>query len=161
VQASPEQVGRSGRLPSLCSGCAPQGAARLTDVLLLELSSQVTLDEGRLAHTTITHQHQLANAGNAQAVCLLGLAVLGLKAGGNGCAGRAMRRGRLERRDHSHLCRGADGESNTADSRRAALAPFAGAWGKGRPKSPERAGDQEERPLLLKSRTAPRRTRGP
>ena len=114
MQASPEQVGRSGRLPSLCSGCAPQGAARLTDVLLLELSSQVTLDEGRLAHTTITHQHQLANAGNAQAVCLLGLAVLGLKAGGNGCAGRAMRRGRLERRDHSHLCRGADGESNTA-----------------------------------------------
>ena len=36
-------------------------------------------------------------------MCLLGLAVLGLKAGGDGCAGRAMRRGRLERRDHSHL----------------------------------------------------------
>ena len=113
MQAGPERVGRSGRLPSLCSGCAPQGAARLTDVLLLELSSQVTLDEGRLAHTTITHQHQLANAGNAQAVCLLGLAVLGLKAGGNGCARRAMRRGRLERRDHSHLCRGADGVYTT------------------------------------------------
>ena len=82
VQASPER--RSGRLPSLCSGCAPQGAARLTDVLLLELSSQVTLDEGRLAHTTITNQHQLANAGNAQG----GVPARPSRAGSEGGRGR-------------------------------------------------------------------------
>ena len=41
-------------------------------------------------------------------MCLLGLAVLGLKAVGDGCAGRAMRRGRLERRDHRHLAAGTD-----------------------------------------------------
>lgn len=36
---------------------------RRTYILLLKLSGQVTLHEGRLAHTTITHEHKLWHSG--------------------------------------------------------------------------------------------------